>query len=1097
MKQWFEHCWRESRLLGIGVLAITLAACGGSDAPKKETPAGSSPRDEALAVSAAEWDASGLELELDGTLGEPISANSNESISVTDADTKEVLTILPLSAGQNTFSLALDELSSVPCSITVRLGATERTIRVKNAPLGCAQLVDPGTLALTVRRAEWKNGRTLEVKGVADVPNTVTIRYAGTPNTQLAEVPVNDFLGRSLGTWKMKFSGFDAAKVPCALTVAAGDATQDVSVLNAPETCVGTPAPTPPPTPQPNVPPVGTLSNPAADVAIAVGGSVTFEGTGTDADNNVPLTYKWDFGGGAPASTVANPGAVTFATAGVYKVTFTVTDSLGLADPNPPSRVITVTAGNQPPVPVNRAPAGTIVSPAANVTIAPGQAITFDGSGTDADNNLPLTFAWSFGGAVADVTVEDPGSITFPTAGTFNVKFTVTDALGLSDPNPPVRIITVGSGGTVPPPTTPPPTGAAPTATITAPAADVEIVAGQSVTFAGTGTDPAGLAVTYTWHFAGGAPHSTVAEPGSITFKDTGIFPVRLHVKNSAGVSNATAVTRTITVTAPADAAKNVVVGQAREGLSTPDLDYSVMSVLPLNNTLRAQLVATNAKPTLLPQLIDNTASSISYKATADAANAITTTSDGKTTFWPSVNTQFAFVMPPNTTLLADEGLRGTVNPQSQSMPGAANTAQKFATFTAAAGVNLFEARAIPIVPLNDAKAVSNYPLFRLEATDSANVALAQLDVVAPVGNQMDCATGCHATGGVAADAAATQRLGGGITWSTQTDPANQAKENIWIIHATLHGLPAATTTNETCTRCHYTPLADPDAAGPKGTQQLALPSLSAAVHRLHGLAFGAAPPSATAPPVMADDKCGTCHESGGAKLNRGAMFSATLTCKDCHGGMLAVGGETELTTTPPRPRQPYVDQPRCESCHIGDAVTENGGTVVLRTAYVDTDLAATPRLEPTSRYAQEVGKGFVNSTGHGKLACPACHGVTHAEWPVDDPLANDNVTPTQLQGHRGVLTECKVCHVGGLDVTVLGGPHGLHAINDPAWVEQHGPVYVADPAVCRACHGLTLEGGYLSRAATARNFVKSDGTPITYTEGQIVGCADCHAIPQ
>ena len=544
VKHWFDHCWRECRLLGMGTFAFILVACGGGGgASSKDTPTGTSPRAEPLAVSTAEWDASGVALELDGTLSESIVATSSETISVTDADTKEVLTTVPLAAGQHSFSLELDELSSVPCSITVRLGTTERTTRVKNAPLGCGKLVDPGTLALNVRKAEWKNERTLEVKGVADVPNTVTIRYAGTPSTVLAEVPVNDFLGRSLGTWKVKLSGFDAAKVPCAVTVSAGDATQDVSVANAPETCIGTPPPTPPPAPQPNVPPVGTLSSPAADVTIAVGASVTFAGSGTDADNNLPLTYNWDFGGGAPASTVASPGAVTFATAGVYKVTFTVTDSLGLADPNPPSRTITVTAGNQPPVPVNRPPTGTIVSPAADVTIAPGQTVTFDGSGTDVDNNLPLTFAWSFGGAVADVSVEDPGSITFPNAGTFSVKFTVTDALGLADPNPPVRIITVSGGGTTPPPTTPPttppPAGGTPTVTITSPSADVEIVAGESVTFAGTGTDPAGSAVTYTWYFAGGAPQAKVAEPGPVIFNVPGIYPVRVVVKNSAGVISA------------------------------------------------------------------------------------------------------------------------------------------------------------------------------------------------------------------------------------------------------------------------------------------------------------------------------------------------------------------------------------------------------------------------------------------------------------------------------------------------------------------------------------------------------------------------------
>jgi len=69
---------------------------------------------------------------------------------------------------------------------------------------------------------------------------------------------------------------------------------------------------------------------------------VSFTGTGSDPDNNTPLTFAWNFGGGATNSTVEDPGAVTFATAGTYTVTFTVKDALGLADPTPDTRTVTV-----------------------------------------------------------------------------------------------------------------------------------------------------------------------------------------------------------------------------------------------------------------------------------------------------------------------------------------------------------------------------------------------------------------------------------------------------------------------------------------------------------------------------------------------------------------------------------------------------------------------------------------------------------------------------------------------------------------------------------------------------------------------------------
>src|SRR5580765_7825052 len=180
--------------------------------------------------------------------------------------------------------------------------------------------------------------------------------------------------------------------------------------------------------PPPNQAPNGTIDTPTANVTITAGQSVSFTGTGSDPDNNTPLTFAWDFGGGATNSTAQNPGAVTFATAGTYTVTFTVKDALGLADPTPDTRTITVN-----PVAGNQAPNGTIDTPTANVTITAGQSVSFTGTGSDPDNNTPLTFA---------------------TAGTYTVTFTVRDALGLADPTPDTRTITVnpqvsGGGGNV------------------------------------------------------------------------------------------------------------------------------------------------------------------------------------------------------------------------------------------------------------------------------------------------------------------------------------------------------------------------------------------------------------------------------------------------------------------------------------------------------------------------------------------------------------------------------------------------------------------------------------------------------------------------
>jgi hypothetical protein len=98
-------------------------------------------------------------------------------------------------------------------------------------------------------------------------------------------------------------------------------------------------------------------------------------------------------------------------------------------------------AGGDPP---NQAPGGAIDAPVGPVTLTEGESVSFAGTGSDPDGDLPLTYRWDFGGSgVAPSTAEDPGAVTFATAGTFTVSFTVTDAQGLADATPATRVVTV------------------------------------------------------------------------------------------------------------------------------------------------------------------------------------------------------------------------------------------------------------------------------------------------------------------------------------------------------------------------------------------------------------------------------------------------------------------------------------------------------------------------------------------------------------------------------------------------------------------------------------------------------------------------------
>jgi hypothetical protein len=92
----------------------------------------------------------------------------------------------------------------------------------------------------------------------------------------------------------------------------------------------------------PPLPPDGHIDEPLGTMTIPMGGSVTFRGSGSDPNLYEPLMYAWDFGGVAPGSTAADPGAVVFAAPGIYTVRLTVTNQAGLSDPTPEIRTVIV-----------------------------------------------------------------------------------------------------------------------------------------------------------------------------------------------------------------------------------------------------------------------------------------------------------------------------------------------------------------------------------------------------------------------------------------------------------------------------------------------------------------------------------------------------------------------------------------------------------------------------------------------------------------------------------------------------------------------------------------------------------------------------------
>ena len=278
---------------------------------------------------------------------------------------------------------------------------------------------------------------------------------------------------------------------------------------------------------------VVAISSPTGNVTINTGQSVNFQGSITGG--TAPYTYQWTINGGSPISSSAqNPGNVTFNTVGTYTINFQASDSS-----NQTSGASVVVTVNSPPTP---ALVASITSPSGTVTINPHQSVNFQGSVSG--GLAPFTYLWTFGGAAPNSSVQNPGNVTFNTQGTYTVNFQVSDSYNQVSGSS--VIITVKY----------PPLIAA----ISSPSGNVTINQGQSVNFQGTASGGSGSYTAFLWNFGGGATNSTIQNPGSVVFNNSGSYTVTFRVTDSAGnitTSSAIVVTvkditpPTVTITSP------------------------------------------------------------------------------------------------------------------------------------------------------------------------------------------------------------------------------------------------------------------------------------------------------------------------------------------------------------------------------------------------------------------------------------------------------------------------------------------------------------------------------------------------------------------
>jgi hypothetical protein len=410
-----------------------------------------------------------------------------------------------------------------------------------------------------------------------------------------------------------------------------------------------------------------------------------------------------------------------------------------------------------------------------------------------------------------------------------------------------------------------------------------------------------------------------------------------------------------------------------------------------------------------------------------------------------------------------------------------------------------FSGEGIPITPTDDGFYTNPYPMMRVVVRDSVSgTLLASTDIVLPVSTEMDCRA-CHAAGS-SPDARPDQG------WIEHSDPDREYRLNILRLHddrqagnpdyatalgvvgydpAGLYETAVGTGRAVLCASCHGSNALP-------GTGLAGFTPLTRAVHDQHADALD--PLNGQLLGASANrTACYRCHPGAATRCLRGAMGAAIgsdgeleIQCQSCHGSMSDVGSAT---------RAGWFDEPTCQSCHTGTALSNNG-----QIRYTDAfDSPGHPRVATNATFATspDVPVPGVSlyrfSSGHGELQCSACHGSTHAIFPAAH--GNDNVQNVALQGHAGTLSRCTACHAVD-PATVTGGPHGLHPIG-PAWIEGHREIDEDQTAPCRACHGLDYRYSVLSLAQAEFTVVLDGGWGTkTFWRGARIGCYACHSGP-
>ena len=252
------------------------------------------------------------------------------------------------------------------------------------------------------------------------------------------------------------------------------------------------------------------LAAPTADFTVSAqpqaGGVVTFTSTSTTPDLTTITGYAWDFNGDGVSDSADATTTHTFATAGSYEVSLTVTNSELLN--NQATATKTVVVNGKPTAAFTFNPNNPL----------PGQMVLFASNSSDPDGN-GLTYNWDFGDGSGPVTAANP-THAYATPGAKTVRLTVADGAGGLD----------DATGTV---TVRDPSAAAASFEFTPGSPR----AGQVVRFTSTSTPSAGQTITsQKWDLdSDGAYDDATGATAAQRFDNPGVYRVALQVTQANG----------------------------------------------------------------------------------------------------------------------------------------------------------------------------------------------------------------------------------------------------------------------------------------------------------------------------------------------------------------------------------------------------------------------------------------------------------------------------------------------------------------------------------------------------------------------------------